>query len=53
MIRPTGLLSGPVAEVFVGLGVRLEFLVPTVALASMAAGIIVARVASRIGARRR
>lgn len=47
MIRPTGLLSGPVAETLVSFGVRLEFLAPVVALASMGVGIVAARIIER------
>lgn len=53
MIRPPGLASGPVAELFVDLGIRLEFLVPTVAVLAMGAGIVVARIMARISERRR
>ena len=47
MIRPSQILAGPVTEVMLGLGIRLEFLVPTVALLSMGAGIVVARIIDR------
>jgi hypothetical protein len=44
--RPGGFL-GPVTEVMVDLGIRLEFLVPSVAILSMGAGILVARFIDR------
>ena len=47
MTRPVEFLAGPVAEVMADLGVRLELLVPTVALLSMGAGIIAARIVAR------
>ncbi|MDX1449333.1 MAG: hypothetical protein R3246_09770 [Acidimicrobiia bacterium] len=47
MFRPTGLIAGPVTEVFVELGIRLEFLAPAVALASMGIGIVAARLIER------
>lgn len=47
MLRPTEIIAGPVADLVIGLGVRLEFLVPTVALLSMGAGIIAARIVDR------
>ncbi|MFP5332263.1 MAG: hypothetical protein ACLGHX_07900 [Acidimicrobiia bacterium] len=47
MFRPTGLVAGPVAEVLVSYGVRLELLAPAVALASMGIGIVAARIIAR------
>lgn len=47
MVISTGLAAGPVAELALDLGLRLEFLVPAVALLSMCAGIIAARIAIR------
>lgn len=47
MFRPTGLIAGPVTEVMLDLGIRLEFLVPSVALFSMAAGILAAKIIDR------
>ncbi|HSJ28572.1 MAG TPA: hypothetical protein VLB67_10200 [Acidimicrobiia bacterium] len=41
------LAAGPVAEMMTRLGIRLEFLVPVVAILSMGAGIIVARFSHR------
>jgi hypothetical protein len=41
------LAAGPVAEVMIRMGIRLEFLVPAVAILSMGAGIIVARFSHR------
>lgn len=49
MIRPTALLAGPITDVMLDLGIRLELLVPTVALLSMGAGIIAARIVARRG----
>lgn len=43
MIRPSELVFGPVTDVVLDLGVRLEFLVPTIAVVSMCAGVLVAR----------
>lgn len=39
--------AGPVAEMMIRLGIRLEFLVPTVAILSMGAGIVAARFSHR------
>lgn len=47
MFRTTGFVSGPVAETLVSLGIRLEFLAPAVALASMGIGIVAARIIER------
>lgn len=47
MFRPSGLIAGPVTDVMLDLGIRLEFLVPTVAILSMAAGILAARLIDR------
>jgi len=47
MLLSNGLAAGPVAELALDLGLRLEFLVPTVALLSMGAGIVAARIAIR------
>ena len=47
MFRPAGLIAGPVTDVMLDLGIRLEFLVPTVALLSMAAGILAAKIIDR------
>ena len=43
MLSSSELLSGPVTDVVLDLGVRLEFLVPTVAVISMGAGVLAAR----------
>jgi hypothetical protein len=40
-------IAGPVTDVMLDLGIRLEFLVPTVAILSMAAGILAARIIAR------
>ena len=51
MLRPAGIagvvIAGPVTDVMLDLGIRLEFLVPTVAILSMAAGILAARIIDR------
>jgi hypothetical protein len=47
MYRPSGRFLGPVTDVMLDLGIRLEFLVPTVAILSMGAGILVARFLDR------
>ncbi|MEX2279808.1 MAG: hypothetical protein WEA76_06935 [Acidimicrobiia bacterium] len=47
MFRPAEIVAGPVTDLVIGLGIRLEFLVPTVALLSMGAGIIAARIVDR------
>lgn len=47
MFRPSGVIAGPVTDVMLDLGIRLEFLVPSVAILSMAAGILAARIIDR------
>ncbi len=48
MFPSSELLSGPVTDVVLDLGVRLEFLVPTVAVLSMGAGVLAARYGERV-----
>jgi hypothetical protein len=48
MLRSSELLFGPVTDVVLDLGLRLEFLVPTVAVLSMGAGVLAARYGERV-----
>ncbi len=47
MFRSSEIIAGPVTDVMLDLGIRLEFLVPTVAILSMAAGVLAARIIDR------
>jgi hypothetical protein len=48
MSRSSELLFGPVTDVVLDLGLRLEFLVPTVAVLSMGAGVLAERYGHRV-----